>query len=128
MYHFISERNNTNQSLSHAIFNIHSLLLTDTWMVPRGIGGQQHPGQAPNTPCCTYIDTRDHGTLLYYVPPPRDTQLPFDMVFITMLYTCLETEVVYYRGGGRQHHIRKKFKTLYSLTKKCPGGHKSLHY
>ena len=33
-------------------------------------------------------------------PPPRDTQLPFDMSFITMLYTCHVTEVVYHRGNS----------------------------
>ena len=32
--------------------------------------------------------------------PPRDTQLPFDMLFMTMFYTCHVTEVVYHRGGG----------------------------
>ena len=31
-----------------------------------------------------------------HAPPPRNTQLPFDMLFITMLhvYTCHVTEVV----------------------------------
>ena len=41
--------------------------------------------------------------------PPRDTQLPFDMFFITKLYTCHVTEVVYHRGG-EQLRIRKKLK------------------
>ena len=27
-------------------------------------------------------------------------------------------------GGGETASYKKKFKTLYSLTKKCPGGHK----
>ena len=36
---------------------------------------------------------------------PRDTQLPFDVLFITMLYTCHLTEVVYYRV--EQLRIRK---------------------
>ena len=31
---------------------------------------------------------------------PCDTQLPFGMLFITMFYTCLVTEVVYNGGGG----------------------------
>ena len=35
-----------------------------------------------------------------------------------------ETEVVYHGG----HHRIKKFKTLYSLTNKCPGGHNNLDY
>ena len=34
------------------------------------------------------------------LPPHRDTQLPFDMLFITMLYTCHVTEVVNHKGGG----------------------------
>ena len=42
-------------------------------------------------------------------PPPCDTQLPFDMLFITMFYTCLVTEVVYHRG--EQHRIRKSTNT-----------------
>ena len=29
---------------------------------------------------------------------PRDIQLPFDMLSITMLYTCNVTEVMYHRG------------------------------
>ena len=41
-------------------------------------------------------------------PPPRDTQLPFDMLFITMFYTCHITEVVYHRG--EQLRIRKSVK------------------
>ena len=32
------------------------------------------------------------------------------MVFIIMFYTCLVTEVVYHRGGGGQHRIRKSLK------------------
>ena len=45
-------------------------------------------------------------------PPPRDTQLPFDMVFITMFYTRLVMEVVYHGGGGGAASYKKKFKTL----------------
>ena len=43
------------------------------------------------------------------MPPPGDTQLAFDMVFITMFYTCLVTEVVFHEGGrgGGKHRIRK---------------------
>ena len=41
-------------------------------------------------------------------PPPRDTQLPFDMLFITIFYTCHVTEVVYHRG--EQLRIRKNLK------------------
>ena len=41
-------------------------------------------------------------------PPPRDTQLPFDMLFITMFYTCHVKEVVYHRG--EQIRIRKSLK------------------
>ena len=33
-------------------------------------------------------------------PPARDTQLPFDILSITMFYTCLVTEVVYQRGNS----------------------------
>ena len=40
--------------------------------------------------------------------PPRDTQLPFDMLFITMFYPCHVTEVVYHRG--EQLRIRKSLK------------------
>ena len=50
-------------------------------------------------------------------PPPRDTQLPFDMLFITMFYTV--TEVVYHRG--EQFRIRKSLKlyiVLYRNTMK----------
>ena len=54
---------------------------------------------------------------------PCDTQLPFDMLFIIMLYTCHVTEVVYQRG--EQLRIRKKIKTLYSL-KKYNERHKNL--
>ena len=57
-------------------------------------------------------------------PPPRDTQLPFDMLFITMFYTCHVKEVVYQRG--EQLRIRKKFKTLYSLIQKYNEKHKNL--
>ena len=39
---------------------------------------------------------------------PRDTQLPFDMLFITMFYTCHVKEVVYHRG--EQVRIRKSLK------------------
>ena len=49
-------------------------------------------------------------------PPPHDTQLPFDMLFITMFYTCHVKEVVY----------KKKFKTLYSLIQKYNEKHKNL--
>ena len=48
-------------------------------------------------------------------PPPRDTQLPFDMVFITMFYTCLVTEVVYHRG--EHHRIRKSIKLYIVLQR-----------
>ena len=52
-------------------------------------------------------------------PPPShlqsDTQLPFDILFITMFYMCLVTEVMYHRG--EQHRIRKKLKSLYILVK-----------
>ena len=41
-------------------------------------------------------------------PPPRDTQLPFDMLFITMFYTCHVKGVVYHRG--EQLRIRKSLK------------------
>ena len=41
-------------------------------------------------------------------PPPRDTQLPFDMLFITMFYTCHVKEVVY--NMGEQLRIRKSLK------------------
>ena len=58
-------------------------------------------------------------------PPPRDTQLPFDMLFITMFYTCHVTEVVYHRGGGGGTALyKKKFKTLYSLIQKYNEKHK----
>ena len=50
-------------------------------------------------------------------PPPRDTQLPFDMLFISMFYTCHVKEVVYHRGGGTASY-KKKFKTLNSLIQK----------
>ena len=40
---------------------------------------------------------------------PRDTQLPFDMLFITMFYTCHVKE-----GGGTASY-KKKFKTLYKI-------------
>ena len=39
---------------------------------------------------------------------PHDTQLPFDMLFITMLYTCHVMEVVYHRG--EQLRIRQNLK------------------
>ena len=55
---------------------------------------------------------------------PRDAQLPFDMLFITMFYTCHVKEVVYHRG--EQLRIRKKFKTLYSLIQKYNEKHKNL--
>ena len=51
--------------------------------------------------------------------PPRDTQLPFDMLFITMFYTCHAKEVVYHRG--EQLRIRKSlklYKVLYRNTMK----------
>ena len=56
---------------------------------------------------------------------PRDTQLPFDMLFITIFYTCYVTEVVYHRGGGAASY-KKKFKTLYSLIQKYKEKHKNL--
>ena len=46
-------------------------------------------------------------------PPPRDTQLPFDMLFITMFYTCHGTEVVYHRG--EQFRIRESLKLYIAL-------------
>ena len=55
-------------------------------------------------------------------PHPRDTQLPFDMSFTTMFYTCHVTEV----GGGGTASYKKKFKTLYSLTKKYNEKHKNI--
>ena len=55
---------------------------------------------------------------------PRDTQLPFDMLFITMFYTCHVTEVVYHRGGTASY--KKKFKTLYSLIQKYNDKQKNL--
>ena len=58
-------------------------------------------------------------------PPHRDTQLPFDMLFITMSYTCHVTEVVYHRGGETASY-KKKFKTLYSLIQKYNDKHKNL--
>ena len=57
-------------------------------------------------------------------PHPRDTQLPFDMLSITMLYTCHVTEVVYH--GGRAASFKKKIKILYSLIKKSNERHKNL--
>ena len=39
---------------------------------------------------------------------PRDTQLPFDMLFITIFYTCHVTEVVYHMR--EQLRIRKSLK------------------
>ena len=59
---------------------------------------------------------------LYLKIEIKDTQLPFDILFITMFDTCLVTEVMYHRG--EQHHKRKKLKSLYILSKKCPDGHK----
>ena len=47
---------------------------------------------------------------------PRDTQLPFDMLFITMFYTCHVTEDGVSQGGTASY--KKKFKTLYSLIQK----------
>ena len=52
-------------------------------------------------------------------PSPRDTQLPFDMLFSTMFYTCHVKEVVYHRG--EQLRIRKSLKlyiVLYRITMK----------
>ena len=56
--------------------------------------------------------------------PPRDTQIPFDMLFITMFYTCLVTGVVYHRGGGGAASYKKNFITLYSIIKKYHERHK----
>ena len=50
---------------------------------------------------------------------PRDTQLPFDMLLVTMFYTCHVKEVVYHRG--EQLRIRKSLKlyiVLYRNTMK----------
>ena len=46
---------------------------------------------------------------------PRDTQLPSGMllVFITMSYTCLFTDVVYHGGTA---WYKKKFKTLHTSS------------
>ena len=52
-------------------------------------------------------------------PPPRDTQLPFDMLFITVFYTCHVKEVVYHRG--EQLRLRTSLKlyiVLYRNTMK----------
>ena len=54
-----------------------------------------------------------------FPPPPRDTQLPFDILFITMFYTCHVKEVAYHRG--EQLRIRKSLKlyiVLYRNTMK----------
>ena len=51
--------------------------------------------------------------------PPRDTQHPFDILFITMFYTWHVKEVVYHRG--EQLRIRKSLKlyiVLYRNTMK----------
>ena len=45
-------------------------------------------------------------------PPLRDTQLPFDMLFITMFYTYHVKEVVYHRG--EQLRIRKSLKLYHA--------------
>ena len=58
-------------------------------------------------------------------PPPHDTQLPFEILFITTIYTCLLKEVVYH--GGTVSY-KKKLKSLYTLSKKCPDGLKNLDY
>ena len=69
------------------------------------------------------IHTRDFiFFLIWCCPPPLDTQLPFDILFITMFYTCLVTEVMYHRGGGGAASYKKKLKSLYILSKKCPDG------
>ena len=57
----------------------------------------------------------DLNFFLYDAVPPCDTQLPFDMVFIIMFYTCLVTEVVYHRG--EQHRIRKSLKLYIVLLR-----------
>ena len=62
---------------------------------------------------------------LYDAVPPRNTQLPFDILFITMFYTCLVTEVVV--SQGEQHRIKHNW-ILYILSKKCPDAHKNLDY
>ena len=51
-------------------------------------------------------------------PLPRDTQLPFDMLFITMFYTCRVTEVVYHRGQLRIRKSLKLYKVLFRNTMK----------
>ena len=56
---------------------------------------------------------------------PRDTQLSFDMSFITMLYPCHVTEVVYHRGGGAASH-KIEIKTLHIFIKKCNERHTNL--
>ena len=61
----------------------------------------------------------------YRPPPPCDTQLPSGMLFITMFYTCRETEVVYHGGGGGASY-RKKCKVMYSPIKKYRDIHKNL--
>ena len=48
-------------------------------------------------------------------PPPGDTQLPFDMLFITMFYTCHVTEVGCHMG--EQLRIRKSLKLYIVLNK-----------
>ena len=50
---------------------------------------------------------------------PRETQLPFDMLFITIIYTCYVKGVVYHRE--EQLRIRKSLKlyiVLYRNTMK----------
>ena len=39
-------------------------------------------------------------------PPPRDTQLPFDILFNTMFYTCLVPEVVQLSSINMYVHFR----------------------
>ena len=54
---------------------------------------------------------------------PRDTQLPSGMLFITMFYTCLETELVYHGGGAVSY--KKKCKIMYNHIKKYRDIHKN---
>ena len=54
--------------------------------------------------------------------PPRDTQLPSGMLFITMFYTYLVMEVVYHGGAS----YKKMYKIMYNPIKKYRDIHKNL--